>query len=54
MRADIDAAQRIGVTGVPTFILANRYGLVGAQPPEEISRALLAVAAERANRDNAA
>jgi predicted DsbA family dithiol-disulfide isomerase len=47
VEAEIAAAQRIGVTGVPTFILANRYGLVGAQPAEEISRAIAAISAER-------
>ena len=26
VREEIEAAQRIGVTGVPTFILAGRYG----------------------------
>ena len=40
VRQEIDAAQQIGVTGVPTFILAGRYALVGAQPTEEIVAAL--------------
>ncbi len=38
--ADIASAQRIGVTGVPTFILANRYGVVGAQAPEDSGASL--------------
>ncbi|MGH6923246.1 MAG: DsbA family oxidoreductase [Propylenella sp.] len=42
--AEIAHAQQIGVTGVPTFILAGRYGLVGAQPAEELARAFEAVA----------
>lgn len=46
VRADIVASQRIGVTGVPTYILANRYGLVGAQPAEELARAIAQVAEE--------
>lgn len=29
-----EAARRAGVNGVPCFILAGRYGLPGAQPPE--------------------
>jgi predicted DsbA family dithiol-disulfide isomerase len=29
-----EAAARMGVTGVPTFILGSRYVLVGAQPTE--------------------
>ena len=48
VQADIRSAQRIGVTGVPTFIVANRYGLVGAQPAEELARAFEQVAAEEA------
>ena len=46
VQADIRSAQRIGVTGVPTFIVANRYGLVGAQPPEELARAFVAATDE--------
>jgi predicted DsbA family dithiol-disulfide isomerase len=46
VQADIRSAQRIGVTGVPTFIVANRYGLVGAQPPEELARAFMQVVQE--------
>jgi predicted DsbA family dithiol-disulfide isomerase len=40
--AEVMAAQRAGVTGVPTFILANRYGLAGAQPAEDLAAALQA------------
>jgi predicted DsbA family dithiol-disulfide isomerase len=47
VRREIDAAQQIGVAGVPTFILAGRYALVGAQPTEEIVAALQNVAARR-------
>jgi predicted DsbA family dithiol-disulfide isomerase len=46
VRQDVERAQTIGVTGVPTFILAGRYALVGAQPAEEIAR----VVGEVANR----
>lgn len=53
VQADVAGAQRIGVTGVPTFILADRYGLVGAQPPEELARALTQVTAERAGERQA-
>jgi predicted DsbA family dithiol-disulfide isomerase len=53
VRADIVASQRIGVTGVPTYILANRYGLVGAQPPEELARAFEQVAEEQAAEEAA-
>lgn len=53
VQADIQSAQRMGVTGVPTFIVANRYGLVGAQPVEELARAFAQVAEERVNEDRA-
>jgi len=46
VQADIRSSQRIGVTGVPTFIIANRYGLVGAQPADELTRAFEQVAEE--------
>jgi predicted DsbA family dithiol-disulfide isomerase len=46
VEAEVAEAQAIGVTGVPTFILAGRYALVGAQPAEEIARALAQIAAQ--------
>ena len=33
-------AQRMGVTGVPTYIIANRYSVSGAHPPEALRSAL--------------
>ena len=39
IRSEVDAAQRMGVTGVPTFILAGRYAVVGAQPAEDLAQA---------------
>ena len=41
----LDAARQ-GITGVPFFILANKYGLSGAQPQEVFDQALAQVAAE--------
>jgi predicted DsbA family dithiol-disulfide isomerase len=38
VRGDAEAARRIGVTGVPTFVIDERYALVGAQPPETWAR----------------
>src|SRR6266545_1056323 len=40
VRADEEAARAMGITGVPFFLLAGRYGLSGAQPPELMLRAL--------------
>ncbi|MBK7134818.1 MAG: DsbA family oxidoreductase [Rhodocyclales bacterium] len=40
VRAQVERAQRMGVTGVPFFIFAGRYGIGGAQPPEVLLDAL--------------
>lgn len=45
VKAEIAHASRIGVTGVPTFILAQRYALSGAQPPEVLADAIRRLAA---------
>lgn len=34
VREDIEAAQQIGVAGVPFFVIDGRLGVSGAQPPE--------------------
>jgi predicted DsbA family dithiol-disulfide isomerase len=34
--AEIEHAQAMGVTGVPTFIAAGRYAAVGAHPPDAL------------------
>jgi predicted DsbA family dithiol-disulfide isomerase len=38
--AEINAAQKMGIGGVPTFIFAGRFALSGAQPPETIRKAI--------------
>lgn len=45
-RAEIQHASNIGVTGVPTFILAQSYALAGAQSPEVLADAIGRVARE--------
>jgi predicted DsbA family dithiol-disulfide isomerase len=40
VRADEELAHRIGIRGVPFFVLDRRYGLSGAQPAEIIVQAL--------------
>ena len=40
VRDDERDAARLGVTGVPFFVLDRRYGISGAQPAEVIGRAL--------------
>lgn len=41
VRAGLDEARRLGVSGVPTFIINNAIGLSGAQPPETLRQAIL-------------
>lgn len=38
--AEVEEAQAMGITGVPTFILGGRYALSGAQPVETWSRVM--------------
>ena len=38
--AQVRGAQEIGVTGVPTYVINDRYAIVGAQPYEAFQRAL--------------
>ncbi len=40
VQADIDEARQLGVQGVPFFVLANKYGVSGAQPAEFFGQAL--------------
>ncbi|WP_026819402.1 DsbA family oxidoreductase [Arthrobacter castelli] len=40
VRADVDEARALGVTGVPFFVLDRKYGISGAQPVETFTRAL--------------
>lgn len=36
VREDLDAARRIGISGVPFFVVDGRLGISGAQPPEAL------------------
>jgi predicted DsbA family dithiol-disulfide isomerase len=38
--SEINTAAEIGITGVPTFIINNRYAVVGAQPSEVLASAI--------------
>jgi predicted DsbA family dithiol-disulfide isomerase len=40
-------AYQIGVSGVPTYVINNRYGIVGAQPYEVFKSALEQIANEK-------
>jgi predicted DsbA family dithiol-disulfide isomerase len=48
VQEEIASAVRMGVNGVPFFIIDGKYGLSGAQPPEAILSALRKIAEERA------
>jgi len=40
-----EAAQK-GISGVPTYVFAQKYAVSGAQPPEQLARAIRQVSAE--------
>jgi predicted DsbA family dithiol-disulfide isomerase len=40
VKQQVQEAYQIGVSGVPTYVLNNRYALVGAQPYEVFKQAL--------------
>jgi predicted DsbA family dithiol-disulfide isomerase len=46
VQSEVDRAYQVGVTGVPTYILNDRYTIVGAQPYEEFRHALEQLASE--------
>lgn len=47
VREDQATAAQIGVRGVPFFVVAERFGLSGAQPPEQILDVLLQASQEQ-------
>jgi predicted DsbA family dithiol-disulfide isomerase len=49
---EIAQASRMGVTGVPTFVIGGRYAVVGAQDPRYIAGAIARVRADRAGALN--
>lgn len=48
VRQEIAQAQRMGVTGVPCFLLENKYAVMGAQPTEALADAIRQVAEAKA------
>ncbi|HXQ33732.1 MAG TPA: DsbA family protein, partial [Anaerolineales bacterium] len=40
-------AYQIGVTGVPTYVINNRYAIVGAQPYEVFKQTLAQIAGQK-------
>ena len=47
--AQVQEAYRIGVTGVPTYVINNRYAIVGAQPYEVFKNALTRILDQKEN-----
>jgi predicted DsbA family dithiol-disulfide isomerase len=45
---EIATAARMGVRGVPCFIIENKYAVMGAQDPETLADAIRQVAALKA------
>jgi predicted DsbA family dithiol-disulfide isomerase len=45
VNAEVERAYRMGVTGVPCFIFAQKQGLMGAQPAEVLADAIGKIAA---------
>lgn len=53
-RQEIAAAQHIGITGVPTFLIDSRYAVIGAQQGETIAAAITQRLKEREQEGAAA
>ena len=47
--AEIDTARRMGITGVPCFLLEGRYAVMGAQDADTLADAIRRVSAAKAN-----
>lgn len=52
VQEEIALAQRMGVTGVPCFILGNRVVVMGAQDAEVLARAIDQALVEKAKHDD--
>jgi predicted DsbA family dithiol-disulfide isomerase len=48
VRNEIATASRMGVTGVPCFLLERRYAVMGAQDTDTLADAIRQVAAAKA------
>jgi predicted DsbA family dithiol-disulfide isomerase len=49
VQQQITRAHTLGVTAVPTYVLNNRYGIVGTQPYEVFQQAIARLMTENAN-----
>jgi predicted DsbA family dithiol-disulfide isomerase len=48
-RAELDVARRMGITGVPCFLFAGQFAVMGAQAPDKLVRAIDTAWAANAN-----
>ena len=48
VRDEIETAARMGVTGVPCFLIEGRYAVMGAQPSDALANAIRQVAEAKA------
>lgn len=48
VRAEIETASRMGITGVPCFLFENRYAVVGAQDAATLADAITRIAEAKA------
>lgn len=46
LESDVNQARQLGISGVPYFVINNKYGFSGAQPPHMMRQVLEQVAAE--------
>jgi predicted DsbA family dithiol-disulfide isomerase len=49
VRAEIATASRMGITGVPCFLIESKYAVMGAQETAVLADAIRQVAAAKAN-----
>ena len=49
VEAQVQQAYQIGVSGVPTYVINNRYSIVGAQPYEVFKNALTKILNQKEN-----
>jgi predicted DsbA family dithiol-disulfide isomerase len=56
VRQEIETASRMGITGVPCFLIEGRYAVMGAQAPDALAEAIRKVsdAKERGELESAA
>lgn len=47
VQADLEQAQRMGISGVPFFVIDNKFGLSGAYPAAEFVRAFEKIAEQQ-------